>query len=97
VTQPRASLWPVLLALRPQWSLIYPLMIDKLRTLLAKSIVRHLNRPRPLAGRVWLWLAAEADNLEEKCRCLIEVLRLDPENEEATLALLVLDQRRPTN
>ena len=72
-------------------------MPDKLRTSLARFIVRHLNRPRSLLIRAWLWLAAHADNLEEKRRCLNEVLRLDRENEAATLALLLLDQRGPTS
>lgn len=48
-------------------------------------------------GCAWLWLAAQADELEDKRRCLNSVLELDPENEYATLALLVLDQRRPTS
>jgi hypothetical protein len=47
--------------------------------------------------QAWLWLAAETDNLEEKRRCLKAVIQLDPENEPASLALLVLDQRRPVN
>jgi hypothetical protein len=50
-----------------------------------------------LAIRDWLWLAAEADDLEEKRQCLREVLLLDPENDAATLALLLLDHRRPTS
>jgi hypothetical protein len=37
------------------------------------------------------------DNLEEKRRCLKAVLALDPENEPASLALLLFDQRRPTS
>jgi hypothetical protein len=47
--------------------------------------------------RAWLWLAAEADDIEEKRHCLNAVLQLDPENEPATLALLVLNQTRPTS
>jgi len=73
------------------------LMIDRLRTLPAKLIVEHLRRLRPLVIRAWFWLAAQADDLEEKRRCLNAVLELDPENEPATLALLVFDQRRPTS
>lgn len=42
------------------------LMIDKLRTVLAKFIVEHLARPRPLVVHAWLWLAAEADVLNRK-------------------------------
>jgi len=72
-------------------------MIDRLRTLPAKLIVEHLRRLRPLVIRAWFWLAAQADDLEEKRRCLNAVLELDPENEPATLALLVFDQRRPTS
>lgn len=47
--------------------------------------------------RAWLWLAAEADHLEEKRRCPKATLELDPENETASLALLALDQSRPTS
>jgi len=72
-------------------------MIDRLRAALAKFIVRHLTYPRPLVIRAWLWLAAEADDLDEKRLRLEAVVRLDPENEAASLALLLLDQRRPTS
>jgi hypothetical protein len=43
--------------------LTYSLMIDRLRTLLARLIVKQLPRPRPLLIRAWLWLSAEADLL----------------------------------
>ena len=68
-------------------------MVDKLRTLLAKFIVKHLNRPRSLVVEAWLWLAAEADDTEDKRRCPNAILQLQPENEPASLALLALDQR----
>ncbi len=38
----------------------------------------------------WLWLAAEAEEAEEKHRSLNEVLDIDPDNSEAVLALAVL-------
>ncbi|HUW12273.1 MAG TPA: hypothetical protein VM537_21285 [Anaerolineae bacterium] len=79
------------------WSVAYSLTIHKLRIVLAKVLVHHLRRLRPLVIQAWLWLAAEADGLEEKRRCLDAVLQPDPKNEPATLALLVLDQKRPTN
>jgi hypothetical protein len=41
-------------------------MVDKLRTRLAKFIVQHFNRPHSVVIRAWLWLAAEADNAREK-------------------------------
>jgi len=72
-------------------------MPNSLRTALARLIVRHLRRPRPPVIQPWLWLAAEADPLEEERRCLNAVLQLDPENEPASLALLLLDQQRPTS
>jgi len=72
-------------------------MIDVPTRVAARFVVHQLHRPRPLVIRAWLWLAAKADELEEKRRCLNAVLQLDPENEPATLALLVLDQRRPTS
>ena len=68
-----------------------------MRTPGAKSTVCHLRRPRPLVIHARLWLAAQTDNLERKRRFLNAVLQLDPENEPASLALLMLDQRRPTN
>ena len=72
-------------------------MRDSLRTLLGRFVSRHLGRPRSLVIHAWLWLAAEAGDVEEKRRCLHAVLELDPENEPASLALLVLDQDRPTS
>jgi hypothetical protein len=71
-------------------------VIDNLRTVLARFIVRHLTRS-PLVVQGWLSLAAQADDVEEKRRCLNAVLQLDPENEAASVALLVLDQTRPTS
>ncbi len=44
-------------------------MFDKLRTLLANFAVAHFNRHRSPVIHAWLWLAAEADDLEEKRRC----------------------------
>ena len=72
-------------------------MIDRFRTLLASFIVRPFTRPRMLVLQCWLWLAAKSRDLEEKRRCLHAVLRLDPENEPASLALLLFDQQRPTS
>lgn len=72
-------------------------MLDHLRTPLARLMAQRLKRPRPLVIQAWLWLAAEADTLEDKRLCLEAVVRLDPENEAASLALLLLDQRRPTS
>lgn len=72
-------------------------VVNDLRTVLARLIPHHLRHPRALAIRAWLWLAAESQDIEEKRRCLAAVLELDPENEPASLALLVPDQRRPTS
>jgi hypothetical protein len=36
----------------------------------------------------WRWLAAEADDLGEKRRCLEAILRLDPDSEQAHTAWL---------
>ena len=49
---------------------------------------------RPLVIRAWLWLAAQANALGEKRRCLEAVLELDPENEMARLALQVMGSVR---
>jgi len=57
-------------------------------------LVKHLRR---LLAAAWLRFAAGAADLEEKRRCLDALLELDPENEAATLALLMLDQKRPTS
>ena len=68
-------------------------MPDRLRTLLAKFIVQHLNRPRPLVIRAWFWLAAQTDDIEEKRRCLEAVLELNAESQSARAALALLYQR----
>jgi len=70
-------------------------VLDSLRTLVGKLIVRLFTCPCGLVLAAWFCLAAEADDTEEKRRCLNAILELDPENEPATLALLVLDQKRP--
>jgi len=72
-------------------------MVDKLRTLLARFIVDHLTRPRPLVVQAWLWLDADSQGVENKRRSLNAILELDPENEPTSLALLVPDQERPTS
>jgi len=46
---------------------------------------------------VSLWLATEADDIEEKRRCLKAVPQLDADNEAPSVALLLLDQKRPTS
>jgi len=56
------------------------MVLDHLRSLIAALVVRYLHRPRPLVIRAWLFVAAEADNLEDKRRCLHAVLQLDREN-----------------
>jgi len=70
-------------------------VIDTVRTILARLIATRLGQPRAAVVHSWLWLAAKSDNLEEKRLCLNSVLELEPENEPASLALLVLDQERP--
>jgi len=72
-------------------------MIDRLRTLLATFVVNHLTRPPMLVVRSWLWLAAKSRHTQDNRRCLHAVLRLHPENEPASLALLLVDQRRRTS
>ena len=59
-------------------------MLDEFRTAVARFLVRYLTRPSPLVIRAWLWLAAEADDLEEKRRCFNVVLQLDPENDTSS-------------
>jgi hypothetical protein len=44
----------------------------------------------PLVLAAWHWLAADADDLEEKRRCLETLLGLDPGNESARIALLAV-------
>ena len=56
-------------------------MFDNLRTRLAQLMVPHL---RPLVVQAWLWLAAQAEDIEEKRHCLNAALQLDPENEPAS-------------
>ena len=68
-------------------------MLDKFRTLLAKLIVKHLNRPLFLVIHAWLWLAAETDDAEEKWVFLQAVLQLNPEHQAALAAPALLFQR----
>ena len=68
-------------------------MIDKLRTLPARFIVQHLNRPLFLVIHAWLWLASDTDDVEEKWRCLQAVLELNPEHQSARAASALLFQR----
>ena len=68
-------------------------MLDQLRTLLAKGIVQHLNRPLLLVIHAWLWLAADTDDVEEKWLCLQAVLELSPEHQAARAASALLFQR----
>ena len=72
-------------------------MLDRSRTTIAKFVVQYLAGAGPLLVAAWFWLAAEADDLTEKRLCLEAILRLDPENEAAPLALLLVDQRRRTS
>jgi len=72
-------------------------VIDTVRTIVARLIVTRLGQPRAAVVHAWLWLAAKSDNLEEKRLCLNRVLELDPDNEAATWALILLDRKRPEN
>jgi hypothetical protein len=70
-------------------------MLDNVRTIAARVIVHRVRRSHLLVIRAWFWLAAEAQDTEDKRRCLNAILDLDPDDEPASLALLLLDQRRP--
>jgi hypothetical protein len=63
-------------------------MLDRLRTVIAKFMVKYLPRPHPLLVTAWHWLAAQTDDIEEKKRCLWAILDLDPDNTRALLGLL---------
>jgi hypothetical protein len=63
-------------------------MIERFRTRLATLIVNRLTRSRPLVVPTWLWLAAEADDLEEKRCCLNAVLELDSDRTSGVLWIL---------
>ncbi|HEM61706.1 MAG TPA: hypothetical protein ENO24_05410 [Chloroflexi bacterium] len=72
-------------------------MLDRFRTHLARFIAGRFTRPHMLIVSCCLWLASTSSDIEEKRRCLHTVLRLDPENEPATLALLLFDLHGPTS
>ena len=72
-------------------------MLDRSRTTIAKFVVQYLPGPSALLVAAWLRLPEKGDNLEEKRRCLNAVLELDPEIEAASLALPLLDQKRPSS
>jgi hypothetical protein len=73
------------------------LRVDKFRALLARLIVQHLPRPRPLLIRAWLCLAADTDDVEEEWRGLWQVLELDPDNTTAVLAPAAPTLAKPDN
>ena len=74
-------------------------MVDRFRTLLTHFAVRWLPGPRSLLLAAWQWLAAEADDLGKKRRCIEAILRLDPDSEWAYTACLwvVQEQTRPVS
>ena len=63
---------------------------DRWRSAAALFLVRHLHHPRPLLIHAWLWLAATADDIEEKRCCLNAVLQLNPEHQAARAASALL-------
>jgi hypothetical protein len=71
-------------------------MIDRFRTRYASFVVSHFTRPTMLVIQCWLWLAAKSRDKQDNRRCLHAVLRLDPDNQPAPLALLLFDPQRPT-
>jgi hypothetical protein len=73
------------------------LVLDRPPSTMAKFVVQYLPGPSLLLVTPWLCLAANAGDVEEKCRSLNAVLPLDPENEPATLALLLLERTTPTS
>ena len=54
-------------------------MIDGFPTILARLVGRRLHHRRPLLIQAWLWLAAEADTLQQKRRRLNLVILTHPE------------------
>jgi hypothetical protein len=68
-------------------------MVDKLRTIIAKFIAQHVQRPPCVVAGAWRWLAAQTGNVEEEKRCLWAVLDLDADNTRALLGLLALVQQ----
>ena len=70
---------------------------QRIRLRLPPQLEFDVVYPRSLAIPAWLWLAAEADDLEERRCCLSAFFQQEPEDETASLALSALDRRRPTN
>ena len=69
-------------------------MINHIRTLSTRFFTHHNIGPVILRIRAWAWLAAEADDLAEKERCLEAILAPEPHTEWAQMALLAVRQRR---
>lgn len=69
-------------------------MINYLRTLLARFIVRYLSRPLSLLIAAWGWLAAATDDLGRKQIYLEAILALESDNEQAQAALLWVQQQQ---
>jgi hypothetical protein len=69
-------------------------MTNRLRTLIARFIVRYLSAPRSLLVAAWGWLAAATDDLGRKQIYLEAILVLEPDNEQAYMALLWVQQQQ---
>ena len=73
-----------------------PYRFRRSRTALARFFIRWLPWPPSLLLAAWGWLAAEAEGLGEKRRCLEAILRLEPDNEQATMVLQQTSWDEPT-
>ena len=58
----------------------------------ARALLRQSIAQNPDDVRAWLWLSGAVDSVEERLRCLLKVLEIDPDNTLAAkgLAKLVL-------
>ncbi len=55
----------------------------------ARDLLVRLIKKKPDQPQYWLWMSAVVDTVKERNYCLKEVLRLDPENKNACLGLIM--------
>lgn len=61
----------------------------------ARDLFSQLLKINPKNVSYWLWMSAAVETPKERAFCLCEVLRIDPENEEAAQGLRMLGEKAP--
>lgn len=56
----------------------------------ASEVLKNLLKNEPKNEAAWLWLSACVENNEQKLYCLRKVLEINPDNQHATAAILMI-------